>query len=162
MKNIIILVSVAIILVGVVVFLYSGDTIEAPTPTPIPTPTVEEVSESSPQVFPTTTPSISTVTVTYSDSGYSSSTVTIKRGDTVVFEDKSSRMMWTASAVHPTHKAYPGSDIAKCGISEQSGIFDACKAYGSGESWEFRFNEQGTWKYHNHLQPNHTGTIIVE
>jgi len=70
--------------------------------------------------------------------------------------------MWTASAFHPTHKAYPGSDIAKCGIQSQIGIFDACRGYGSGESWEFKFDEQGTWKYHNHMQANHSGTIVVE
>jgi len=83
-------------------------------------------------------------------------------GDTVVFDNKGSKMMWTASAVHPTHKAYPDSDIAKCETPSQAGIFDACRGYGPGELWEFKFNEQGTWKYHNHLQPSHTGTIIVE
>ena len=71
-------------------------------------------------------------------------------------------MMWTASAIHPTHKAYPSSDIEKCGTQSQANIFDACKGYGQGESWGFRFDEVGTWKYHNHLQPNHTGTIVVE
>lgn len=160
MRNLIILIAVAVILVGVVVFLYTRDSEEAsilsPTPTLTSTPTAEETP------IPLPTVSESKVTVTYSDSGYSPAEIQIKKGDTVVFDNKSPKMMWTASAVHPTHKAYPGSDIANCGTSSQNGMFDACKGYGTGESWEFRFNEQGTWKYHNHLQPTHFGTIIVE
>lgn len=154
MKQLVVLTVMAIILIGVVVFLYSGDTTEAPTPTP--TPTVEETPMPLPIV------SGSKVAVTYSDSGYGPAEVKIKKGDIVVFDNKGSKMMWTASAVHPTHKAYPGSGIEKCGTQLQTDIFDACQGYGAGESWEFRFNETGTRGYHNHLQPNHTGTVIVE
>jgi len=170
MKNLIILTTVVIVLVGVIIFIYSGDTVEAPTPTPDSTPSTSSGPASSPQSTPISeesplplpTVSGSKVTVTYSNSGYGPATINIKRGDTVVFENKGSFSMWTASAFHPTHKAYPGSDIAKCGTQSQAGIFDACKGYGPGESWEFKFNEQGTWKYHNHMQANHTGTIVVE
>lgn len=160
MKNLIILTIVVVVLVGVVVFLYTRDSEEipvlSPTLTLTPTPTVEGTP------IPLPTVSGSKATVTYSDSGYSPAEVKIKKGDTVVFDNKSSKMMWTASAVHPTHKAYPGTDTAKCGTSSQNGMFDACKDYGPGELWEFKFNEQGVWKYHNHLQPTHTGTIVVE
>lgn len=158
MQKLIILTIVAILLVGVSVFLYTKDGSEVAvlSPTPTPTPTAEVT----PIPLPTT--SESRITVTYSDSGYNSSEVKIKKGDSVVFENKGSKMMWTASAMHPTHKVYPGTDIAKCGTSEQGIMFDSCKGYGADESWEFRFNELGTWKYHNHLQPNHFGAIIVE
>jgi plastocyanin len=158
MKRVIILVVVAVVLIGIIVFLYTRNSGEVPALSPIPTltPIVEETSTLLPIV------SESKVVVTYSDSGYSPATATVKKDDTVVFDNESSKMMWTASAVHPTHKAYPGSDIAKCGTAAQSDIFDACRGYGSGESWEFQFNESGTWKYHNHLQPSHAGTVIVE
>ena len=168
MKQIITLTIVAVILVGVVLFLFSQDTGERPLvlPSPTPTPTVEKTPVLSPETSPTPkpspTPSVSKVTVTYSDSGYSPPMGRIKKGNFIVFENKSSKMMWTASAVHPTHKAYPGSGIEMCGTNTLVAIFDACKGYGPGESWEFRFDEQGAWKYHNHLQPNHTGTIVVE
>ena len=170
MKQLILLVVVAVVLVGVVVFLYSRDIVEAPTEfsrsgdahtprTPTPTPTVTPlITETTPVPLPT----VSKITVTYSDSGYSPAEITVKKGDTVVFINRGSKMMWTASAVHPTHKVYPSSDIAKCGTPSQNGIFDACKGYEQGESWEFKFNETGTWKYHNHLQSTHTGTIMVE
>lgn len=160
MKKLIISTIVAIALVGVVVFLFLRDTSEVPIVSPYPTPPTEEVQTPSP--IPTPTPAALKVTVTYSDSGYSPAAITVKRGGTIIFDNKSSRIMWSASAVHPAHKVYPGSGIEKCGTSEQASIFDACKGYGFGESWEFKFNEQGTWKYHNHLQSSHTGTIIVE
>ena len=158
MKQLIILTIVAILMVGVVVFLFTRDKGETTMLSPTPSPTSSPVSEESLLPLPT----VSEVVVNYSDSGYSPATVTVKKGDTVVFDNKGSKMMWTASAMHPIHKVYPGSDIIKCGTSLQVGIFDACRGYGPGELWEFKFNEQGTWKYHNHMQATHTGTIVVE
>jgi len=162
MKKLILSTIVAIVLVGVVVFLFARDRGEVPALSPTPTLTPTPVSEESP--LPLSTPIASKVAViTYTDSGYSPSTVRIKRGDGLVdFKNTSSKMMWTASAVHPTHKAYPGSDIAKCGTLSGVDMFDSCKGYEPGESWAFFFDNLGTWKYHNHLQPNHTGTIVVE
>ena len=160
MNKLISLTIVAILMLGIVVFLYSKDTVEAPIITSIPT--VEEAS--TPPPISSTPSAPSGITVTYSDSGYMPSTVKIKKGETVFFENKSSEMMWTASAIHPTHKAYPGSGIEKCGdkTNYMSTIFDACEGYDPGESWAFTFNESGTWKYHNHLNPSHTGTVVVE
>lgn len=106
--------------------------------------------------------SAETVTVTYTDSGYSPSGVTISAGDTINFVNNSSGGMWTASAIHPTHTVYPGSGIAKCSTAQEGEIFDACEGTNGGDSWSFTFNEQGSWNYHNHLQVNHTGAIIVE
>lgn len=100
--------------------------------------------------------------VSYTDSGYSPSTLRITVGETVIFESESSRKMWTASAVHPVHRAYPGSDISKCGTQEAENIFDECTGHATGEMWSFTFNNAGEWEYHNHLRPSHTGKIIVE
>lgn len=159
MKRFIILTIVAIIIAGAsVIFLFQdGRNPYSPTPTP-------DLSNGSSdgQIIPTPELSVSKVFVVYSDAGYDPAIVTIKKGDIVVFKNESSKMMWTASAVHPTHNAYPGSGIELCGTQTLVPNFDACKGYGFGESWEFQFEEQGTWKYHNHLQPNHTGTIITE
>ena len=157
MKNLII---VAVALVGVVAFLYMRDGEKGPVLSPTSTSAPTSTTGGNP--MPQSTVSESKVTITYSDSGYSPTEVEIKKGDTIIFENNSSKTMWTASAVHPTHKAYPGSDITKCETQPQAGIFDACGGYAPGKLWEFKFNESGTWKYHNHLQPNHTGTVVVE
>ena len=102
------------------------------------------------------------VSVLYGAAGYSPNEIKVKRGDKVTFQNTSTDAMWTASAFHPSHEAYPGSSIQKCGTEGQSKIFDACQGIVPGESWTFQFNEAGEWGYHNHLRPNHWGKIIVE
>ncbi|GEM_PF-4346173 len=94
--------------------------------------------------------------VTYSDTGYLPAVLKIQIGETVVFKNQSTRKMWTASGIHPLHREYPttGGCIGN--------TFDACKGAQSGESWSFRFDIAGTWKYHNHLNPGDSGTVIVE
>lgn len=124
-----------------------------PVPTPTPAPKEEEASGET-----TTGKTI----VVYTDSGYSPASVSVKAGATVTWRNQSSRPMWTASAVHPTHKAYPGSDIQLCGTAQGASIFDACQGVNPGGEWSFTFSERGTWRYHNHLQASRTGTIIVE
>lgn len=97
-----------------------------------------------------------TVVVTYTDAGYSPADISIKNGDRIIFQNNSSRAMWTASAFHPSHRAYPTTG----GCIGSS--FDACAGIQPGESWAFTFNVSGTWKYHNHLLPAHTGSVVVE
>ena len=96
--------------------------------------------------------------VTYTASGFSPTTVTISKGESVTWKNESNRRMWVASAVHPTHTIYPEQTDVDCLGSS----FDACAGAGVGASYEFTFNEVGTWKYHNHLGVFNTGTIIVE
>ncbi len=104
----------------------------------------------------------SEVVITYTDQGYSPAVVNIKKGDTVVWENASAKDMWPASAMHPTHTVYPGSGIQKCNTAEQPNIFDACAPISQGSSWSFKFLQQGSWKFHNHLFPTRFGTINVE
>lgn len=88
--------------------------------------------------------------------GFNPSTLTIKSGETVTWLNKVSSPSWPASAVHPSHKVYP--EAGGCIGSK----FDACKSLKQGEGYSFTFNQKGTWKYHDHLSPGNTGTIIVE
>ena len=94
-------------------------------------------------------------TVTYTDAGYAPATLTIKKGETVTFQNNSSRPMWTASAMHPTHSVYPttGGCIGS--------TFDACRNIPPGGSWSFQFDIVGSWKYHDHLNPTFYGGIEV-
>lgn len=101
-------------------------------------------------------------TIEYTDSGFSPNPLTIQAGETVTFINRSLKPVWPASAMHPTHTVYPGSDIKKCGTAEQSAIFDACRGLNPGESWSFQFNEKGSWNYHDHLGPTKFGKIVVE
>ena len=87
--------------------------------------------------------------------GFNPSTLMIKSGETATWVNKESLPSWPASAVHPSHNVYPESD--GCIGSK----FDACRGLKQGESYSFTFNQKGTWKYHDHLSPGNTGTIIV-
>lgn len=95
-------------------------------------------------------------------SGFEPKTLTVKAGTTITFVNEDSNQHWPASAMHPTHKIYPGSGIEKCGTVEETTIFDACRGLAQGESFYFTFNEKGSWKYHDHLNVPSTGTIVVE
>ena len=72
---------------------------------------------------------------------------TIKKGQSIAFVNKSNQQMWPASNPHPTHDIYPE--------------FDPQEPIDTGKFWSFTFDRVGTWKYHNHLDPGVTGTIIV-
>ena len=98
--------------------------------------------------------------VTVTDDGYSPSELSVSTGDVVIFRNQSTRAVWVATAVHPTHTVYPGSGITKCNAGEA--IFDSCLGVAPGDDWSFQFNEAGEWGYHNHLRPSQTGKIIVE
>ena len=74
-------------------------------------------------------------TIEITSSGYSQPALTVKAGDTVTWVNKDATPHWPASARHPTHQVYPGSDIEKCGTPEQKNIFDACDSLKQGESW---------------------------
>ena len=68
---------------------------------------------------------------------------------------------WPASNLHPTHTAYPGSDIKKCGTSFEKDIFDACGPVETGGNFSFVFGEPGQWRYHDHINPRATGIVYV-
>ena len=105
-------------------------------------------------------PSQQTVEIT--SNGFSPETITIKQGERITWLNKKTGAGWPASAVHPSHKSYPNSDIAKCGTDEENEIFDACRGLAQGESYSFTFNEVGSWSYHDHLNPSSRGTVVVQ
>ena len=86
--------------------------------------------------------------VKFTGTAFEPSTLTIKAGDTVTFENKSGDDFWPASNVHPTHLLYPG--------------FDAKKPILDGGTYSFTFTKKGSWGYHNHLTPDIQGTIVVQ
>jgi plastocyanin len=115
-------------------------------------------TEGSDSPQPQTTPAL----VLYSAGVFSPSTLRVSVGTRVTFRNDSTSSTWPASAFHPTHTVYPGSDIAKCGTADQGNIFDSCNGIQPTGEWSFVFLSAGTWHYHNHLNPSQTGTIIVE
>lgn len=132
---------------------------ETRTPPPAVVTNPEPESPEPPQAPappPQSPPAPTAVMVTYTDSGYSPGTMTVPKGTTVVFKNESSRGMWTASDIHPTHRAYPTTGGCL------GSTFDECAEDPSGSSWSFKFDVVGTWRYHNHVSPSKTGTVVVQ
>ena len=113
----------------------------------------EQIPQQSPE---SQIPMVEENVVTYINSGYSPTTLKIKKGETVIFKNESSQSMWTASGAHPTHRIYPTTGGCL------GSTFDACAGIQPGNIWSFKFDISGTWKYHNHLNPGDTGTIDVQ
>ena len=86
--------------------------------------------------------------VTYNASGFSPQTITIKKGETVVFQNKTGKSASVASNPHPIHTAYPEFDQYK---TDQKGK----------DEFRFTFLKVGTWGYHDHLNASNGGTVVV-
>lgn len=158
---------IVLLLVGGVVFAQNGtlnfwsDTNDAgnnpPPPAINPPPPVSVNPPPPPPVNPPPPPAsgAKTVTVQYTDSGFSPASITIKKGDTVKWTNASTKNMWVASAIHPTHDVYPTTGGCL------GSTFDECKGDAPGSTYSFRFDAVGTWRYHDHINASRTGTVIV-
>ncbi len=154
-KLVVFIVLLVVVLLGIIFLSRGGQEIKEVTSAP-------EATLSPPTPSATPSPTSSQNTIIYTESGFSPSFLTIQGGEAVVFENQSSVDMWPASAFHPTHTVYSGTSLADHCPDEAGVAFDACAAIPPGGSWTFTFNKVGSWKYHDHLNPGHTGTITVE
>ena len=140
-----------VVVVGAVMLFNQNDsngTNPTPTPAPAPSPTPAPTPSPNPTEVPPPAPvSTAPVEIVMTDSGYTPSTVTVKKGTTVTFKNNGTKLIWPASAPHPTHTDYPAFD-PKVGIA-------------AGASWSFKFDQVGTWRYHDHLNPTRFGSVVV-
>lgn len=152
--------KIIIIIAAVVVILLGGYFLLRNQP---PSKTAPDSSEPAAQT-PTApeTPEADQNIVVYTDSGYSPNAFTVKAGTTVIFKNESSKSMWPASAMHPSHRVYSGTPLEEHCPDTALTAFDACTGILPGNSWTFLFDKTGTWKYHDHLSPSYFGSIVVE
>lgn len=112
---------------------------ETPTPTP---------ASPSPTPSPTGAPRGATYHIIMDSKGFTPARITIKAGDTVIFDNRDTRERWPASGLHPTH-------LLCLGFDSQGGI-------APGASYAYTFTEVKTCPVHDHLSPKFTGAITVE
>lgn len=86
-------------------------------------------------------------TITLTSSGFSPGTLTIKAKTTVTWVNKSGTEAIVNSSPHPSHTDYSPLNLG---------------AFPDGGTLSLTFDKQGTHKYHNHLNPSQTGTIVVQ
>jgi len=85
-------------------------------------------------------------TITYSDSGFSPSSLSVKSGTTVTIRNTSGSSIQFDSDPHPAHTANPELNV---------GVVVA------GESKTFTVTTKGSHAYHDHFDSSQTGTIVV-
>jgi plastocyanin len=101
--------------------------------------------------------------VSYTDQGFSPSSVTISNGQTVTWTNNSSSSLWVASDPHPQHSGYDGTSRQEHCATGYAGAlpFDSCTAVPPGSSYTFTFTKAGSWGYHDHLNDGMSGTVVV-
>ena len=120
---------------------------------PAPAPTEKTVDSAPASEQKTMTEPI---TIKMSSTGFNPASVTVKAGQSVTWINKDAIGHWPASGPHPIHTEYP--ETGGC----SSSTFDACAGIAPGKSWSFTFNLKGSWKYHDHLNPNLWGMVVVK
>lgn len=86
-------------------------------------------------------------TITYTSSGFSPATLTVKSGTVVTVKNNSSDPLQFSSDPHPQH-----TDNTELNMS----------VLAAGKSGTFTVTKMGTWGYHDHLNSSMTGTIDVQ
>lgn len=133
-KNLIVVIVLVIIVgVGAVVWMLR--------------PPANQTDNTKPNTTSNTSSSQSTTTITYTDSGFTPSSITVHSGDTITLKNTSSESVQFDSDPHPVHTDDPELNAG---------------AVSPGGSTTFTVSTKGTHGYHNHLNPAQQGTIVVE
>ncbi len=102
--------------------------------------------------------SLSANTIHYTDAGFSPSTIIVKEGTVLTFINQSDRDMWVASDEHPSHTGYSGTSRSEHCATGANTSFDQCT---KGNIYSFTFTKAGTWDYHDHVNAQFRGTVVV-
>lgn len=100
-----------------------------------------------PKAAPTIAPSPVLRAVTLGDNGFLPSTIEIKAGETVSWTNRSGENASVNSDPHPTHNKNTFLNLGE---------------FPSGTTVQTVFTKEGTYTYHNHLNPSQKGTVIVK
>ena len=93
----------------------------------------------------------SAATVTFSDSGVSPATVTIKSGESITWVNSGSKAVGVASAPHPTH-----TDNRE--LTNGQSVLEIAP----GASATATLTKTGNWGFHDHLNPSVGGKVSVQ
>lgn len=138
-----VLLTLLVVGAGVAIFV-ANDGPKDDEPTPEPTVETQRQTESTPA------PSeerAQTVTVRFTDSGFSPGTITVKAGGSIVFMNESSQTTNPSSDPHPTHT-----------INDELNVGDIAP----GDSKTITVTRTGQWGMHDHLDPSKKLTVVVQ
>ena len=95
---------------------------------------------------PSTDSELQTI-VALTNVGFTPQTVTVQAGTKVTWTNNSGGNATVNSSVHPSHQDYPPLNLGE---------------FEDGQTLFLVFDTPGTYKYHDHLNPSWTGTVVVE
>lgn len=104
-------------------------------------------SSSTPSSDSNSSSSTATDTITYTNNGFSPSSITVKVGTKVTIKNNSSAALQFDSNPHPDHTDDPELNVG---------------TISAGSSATVTVNNTGSHGYHNHLRSGDTGTIVVQ
>lgn len=121
------------------------------------TPTEQEII---PKVGTITQPQVpvsdmAQVEVDITSVGFSPATITISKGQSVIWTVRGGNGSWIVS--NPSD-LYP----VKAVCAGANSLFNSCGELKLGDSFRMVFNNIGTWTYYDKLNPNSTGTVVVQ
>ena len=85
--------------------------------------------------------------VTYAGGVFTPQRLDIPTGSVVTFVNQSEVPVWPASNIHPTHAILSS--------------FDPLQTIPPRGSWSYRFERDGYWRYHNHVEPSEVGMVVT-
>lgn len=91
---------------------------------------------------------IKTAAISLTNDGFTPNSLEVSKGTKVVWTNNASSSAQVSSDPHPLHTDFPE--------------FGAGPAIQTGQTFEFTFNKEMAFKYHDHLNLSSTGTIIVK
>lgn len=148
---------VGMILLGVLIVggsymlaLLSGKKSNAPGTTSTPSSDSSQTSQNQPTkeiVIPKAPVFSGKEVINLTANGFDPATITITKSTLIQWINKSGADATVSSNEHPTHQLYSPLNLGL--FANESGV-------------SLIFNTPGTYKYHDHLHPQRTGTVIVE
>jgi hypothetical protein len=86
-------------------------------------------------------------TIVFTDKGFSQPTYTFPADTAIKVDNQSSMDMQFSSDDHPTHKEHTELNM---------------KVLGKGESGTFKPAGKGTYKFHDHINDQYEGTLVIQ
>lgn len=108
---------------------------------------IEVTQPTSPPAETSPSAEVAGMMVKITSTGFSPKEMKIKAGETVTWMNEDTAVHTVNSAVHPTHQVYTPLNLGNIP---------------AGGKVSLTFPTAGTYKYHDHLTPTVTGSVIVE
>ncbi|OGH12257.1 MAG: hypothetical protein A2857_00630 [Candidatus Levybacteria bacterium RIFCSPHIGHO2_01_FULL_36_15] len=136
-----------IVVLGAGVYLLNSKSSTTPSEQNIQNQTTNQQTNTNPTSVNSQPEASNIANVTITANGFEPKTITIKTGTKVIWINNSGTTITVSSDPHPTHTLYPPLNLGR---------------FEDGQTVPLIFDKPGSYGYHNHLNPDQTGQVVVE